>query len=233
MGSMASIIISQNRGGDRQGERLERQLTLAFGSRRDLAVTVIPHLYDLPDDGPALDALRAAEGDLVVFCWLYPRAAYWLLNAHRVSGRLGRTSSWAEGDDIDGVDARPSAERTIWCFDLRNPGRLETYLEEVDALVGAQPEAIPAVADRLELVWERIDQPTEPRCFPVIDYSRCGGCRQCLDYCVFGVFGVDPSDHIIVDDRNACRRECRQCLARCQRGAILFPDKSDRAGRPC
>lgn len=223
MGSKASVVISQNPRPDTGGERLERQLTLALGKRSELAVTVVPHLYDLSADGPGMQALRRAGGDLIVFCWLYPRAAYWLLNANGVAGSLGRTSSFRE-EAIDEYSAERSFERTIWCSDLRHPGRLESYLDEVDAILKARREAAGAVADRLDIRWERIEEPTEARWYPVIDYSRCGGCRECLNYCVFSVFGLDPSDHLVVKDRDACRPECRECLHRCASNAILFPD---------
>lgn len=223
MGSKASVVISQNPRPDTDGERLERQLTLALGKRSELAVTVVPHLYDLSADGPGIQALRRAGGELIVFCWLYPRAAYWLLNANGVAGGLGRTSSFRE-ESVDERSSEHPFERTIWCFDLRHPGRLESYLDEVDAILKARREAAGAVADRLDIRWERIEEPTEARWYPVIDYSRCGGCRECLNYCLFGVFGLDPSDHIVVSHRDACRRECRECLHRCSGKAVLFPD---------
>ena len=29
------------------------------------------------------------------------------------------------------------------------------------------------------------------RWYPVIDYSRCTNCMECIDFCLFGVYGVD------------------------------------------
>ncbi len=229
MGSKASVVISQNPRPDTDGERLERQLTLALGKRPELAVTVVPHLYDLSANGPGMQALRRAGGELIVFCWLYPRAAYWLLNANGVAGSLGRTSSFRE-EAIDESSAEHSFERTIWCFDLRHPGRLESYLDEVDAILEVRRGAAADFAEQYDVRWERIEEPTEARWYPVIDYSRCGGCRECLNYCVFGVFGLDPSDHLMVNDRDACRRECRECLHHCASNAILFPDPQNGGG---
>src|SRR5207302_575815 len=35
---------------------------------------------------------------------------------------------------------------------------------------------------------------TRRRWYPVIDYSRCTNCMECIDFCLFGVYGVDAGE---------------------------------------
>ncbi len=59
--------------------------------------------------------------------------------------------------------------------------------------------------------------------FPVIDYDRCIGCRQCLEFCLFGVFGVDDSGRVVVEHPEKCKTNCPVCARVCPEVAIMFP----------
>lgn len=59
--------------------------------------------------------------------------------------------------------------------------------------------------------------------FPVIDYSRCTNCMQCLSFCLFDVYGVSGAGKIEVRNQNHCKTDCPACSRVCPEVAILFP----------
>jgi Pyruvate/2-oxoacid:ferredoxin oxidoreductase delta subunit len=59
--------------------------------------------------------------------------------------------------------------------------------------------------------------------FPVIDYDRCTNCMQCLSFCLFGVYGVDPEQKIQVQNNDNCKTNCPACSRVCPEAAIMFP----------
>ncbi len=59
--------------------------------------------------------------------------------------------------------------------------------------------------------------------FPVIDYDRCTNCMQCLSFCLFGVYGVDDSHRIQVQNNDNCKTNCPACSRVCPEAAIMFP----------
>ena len=59
--------------------------------------------------------------------------------------------------------------------------------------------------------------------FPVIDYSRCTNCMQCLSFCLFDVYGVSADQKIQVQNQNNCKTECPACSRVCPEVAIMFP----------
>lgn len=58
--------------------------------------------------------------------------------------------------------------------------------------------------------------------FPVIDYSRCTNCMQCLSFCLFDVYGVSDRK-IQVQNQSNCKTDCPACSRVCPEVAILFP----------
>jgi Pyruvate/2-oxoacid:ferredoxin oxidoreductase delta subunit len=59
--------------------------------------------------------------------------------------------------------------------------------------------------------------------FPVIDYSRCTNCMQCLSFCLFDVYGVSKDKKIEVQKQSNCKTDCPACSRVCPEVAILFP----------
>ncbi len=59
--------------------------------------------------------------------------------------------------------------------------------------------------------------------FPVIDFDRCSNCKQCLSFCLFGVFGIDEYGTIEVRNPHKCKNECPACSRVCPEVAIIFP----------
>ncbi len=59
--------------------------------------------------------------------------------------------------------------------------------------------------------------------FPVIDYSRCTNCMQCLSFCLFDVYGVSKDGKIQVQNNDNCKTNCPACSRVCPEVAIMFP----------
>ena len=81
---------------------------------------------------------------------------------------------------------------------------------------GSQPG--PSSHDTSTEVW--------PAWFPVIDYERCTGCRQCVSFCAFGVFSVAGKEILVTAPSN-CKDNCPACARVCPTLAIMFPKVAD------
>ncbi len=75
----------------------------------------------------------------------------------------------------------------------------------------------------LGIVPLRMDEHPQRRWYPVIDYSRCTNCMECIDFCLFGVYGVDRGETILVEQPDNCRKGCPACSRVCPENAIMFP----------
>jgi ferredoxin len=75
-----------------------------------------------------------------------------------------------------------------------------------------QPQSINAIGIKSD--W--------PSWFPVIDYSRCSGCGQCADFCLFGVYEKTEGSVIVVNPQD-CKNNCPACARICPQTAIVFP----------
>ena len=70
---------------------------------------------------------------------------------------------------------------------------------------------------------QRIEEAPGRRWYPVIDFSRCTNCMECIDFCLFGVYGVDAAETILVEQPDNCRKGCPACSRVCPENAIIFP----------
>ena len=59
--------------------------------------------------------------------------------------------------------------------------------------------------------------------FPVIDYQRCTQCRQCMSFCLFGVYTLTPDGKVVVTNPRSCKNNCPACARICPQVAIMFP----------
>jgi NAD-dependent dihydropyrimidine dehydrogenase PreA subunit len=59
--------------------------------------------------------------------------------------------------------------------------------------------------------------------FPVLDYDRCAGCKQCADFCIFGVYEVSDDGQVRVTNPAKCKTNCPACARMCSQVAIIFP----------
>ncbi len=59
--------------------------------------------------------------------------------------------------------------------------------------------------------------------FPVIDYDRCKNCMQCMNFCLFGVYGLSESGLVQIINPAGCKTNCPACARMCPQTAIIFP----------
>jgi NAD-dependent dihydropyrimidine dehydrogenase PreA subunit len=77
----------------------------------------------------------------------------------------------------------------------------------------------PAEASKTDLTGT-----SKRRWYPVIDYSRCTNCMECIDFCLFGVYGLDDHERILVEQQDNCKKGCPACSRVCPANAIIFPE---------
>ena len=252
MAARMAIILSQGQSQGQNHSSAKRHLeeNIAAGLASDptCAVMLIPPLYDLPPGSPAFQMLRELPGDFVLLSWLYPRAAHWTLDRHHVRGQLietplietplesgvnelrehGAQPQLPDADQPRVLDRRPAPDRRIYHLDLRTREDPRVFVQEVRRIVAERGGAL---ADRSAAASPPADSShhvpaaTLParRWYPVIDYSRCTNCMECIDFCLFGVFGVDHQETILVEQPDNCRRGCPACSRVCPENAIIFP----------
>ncbi len=115
--------------------------------------------------------------------------------------------------------------RAFQCFDLG-------AFESVDGCVSGLRRTSEAVAGGGCV--EELAGPAPERWYPVVDYARCAACRQCLDFCLFGVYSAEDG-RVVVSRPERCRPGCPACARVCPSAAIMFPhyvDDAAIAGEP-
>jgi Pyruvate/2-oxoacid:ferredoxin oxidoreductase delta subunit len=256
--SRLTIVLSQAPGKHPAKRALEESIVAALIMEPGIDASVVPNLYDLSADHTGRLFLESVKGDMVVLSWLFPRAAFWVLDRDGIKGHWGETRLKPPADDADedeeGAAEEPEArgigsvevpDRFIYCLDLRDFNTHQPYVEEVrriaaecrqrrEAKAGAQ--AKPALVQlgmaggngngeaKAPFTPEQLLQAPNRRWYPVIDYSRCTNCMECIDFCLFGVYGVDQLDRILVESQDNCKKGCPACSRVCPEHAIMFPD---------
>jgi NAD-dependent dihydropyrimidine dehydrogenase PreA subunit len=157
-------------------------------------VTVVDDLCGLAaHPSPMLQTLVASAERLTVIA-CHPRAVRWLLER---------------------ASANPASAQTDY-LDMRS----------------ASPEAILAAVASEGGMSAVVHVPDEPSSdasdfwrpwFPVIDYDRCVNCRQCLEFCLFGVYEADSDGRVAVAHPDHCKNNCPSCARLCPHVAIMFP----------
>lgn len=208
--SQTTIVISRS-GQDLPDRRdFENGLIEHLAALHPPRVLVIPSIYWLKTPSSALDALRKTRGDLVVAAWLYPRATYWILQQHGISGQFSAQHH------VKSVVTKTS-RRLIRCLDLKDFASPESCAEALLALSPA-PKRKQAKTG-LKLIKKAPDE----RWYPVIDKLACVNCKQCHDFCLFGVYELDEDGRVTAANPDSCRPGCPACARVCPVGAIMFP----------
>ena len=201
-----TVLLSTARIDDPAVREIEAALTSRLRDDLGADVLVVPDLYDLQQDDPALEAVRSVRGPLIVLAWMYPRAVYW---------RLVRAG--VEGPRVDARAALPeTGPRAIAPVDMRGVCCADRIIERVAAF--AAPAAPPQAG-----TVTRFDRAVAERWYPVIDEDRCVNCLECLEFCLFGVYDEDGDGRPVVADPDRCKPGCPACARVCPEQAIIFP----------
>jgi NAD-dependent dihydropyrimidine dehydrogenase PreA subunit len=258
-----TVVLSQAQGKHPAKRALEEAIAAALILEPGLDVSVVPYLYDLDQDHTGRLFLESVPGDMVILAWMYPRAAFWVLDRDGIKGHFGESQLKPpdlddEDDEEAEADSAPSKgigafnvpDRHIYCLDLRDLSSHEPYLNEVrriadecrnrhEAKLAEERSARPImvelgsnlnnthndVSDKANpFAPEQLLSAAERRWYPVIDYSRCTNCMECIDFCLFGVYGVDQNERILVENQDNCKRGCPACSRVCPEHAIIFPE---------
>src|SRR5437867_9237471 len=86
-----TVVLSQAQGKDPRKRALEESITAALIMEPGLDVSVVPYLYDLDAQHTGRLFLESITGDMVVLSWMYPRAAFWLLDRDGIKGHYGES----------------------------------------------------------------------------------------------------------------------------------------------
>jgi NAD-dependent dihydropyrimidine dehydrogenase PreA subunit len=262
--SRITVVLSQAPGKHPAKRGLEESLVAALLMEPGIEVSIIPNLYDLGPDHTGRLFLDSVKGDMVILSWLYPRAAFWLLDRDGVRGNFGEVQLKPPVDDDDDDEGEAEAkenektakgigpqgeipDRHIYCLDLRDFNKYEPYLGEIRRIskecedrrvAKAKPTMVQLglptpkpieptnhANPALEMFSpEALLAPANRRWYPVIDYSRCTNCLECLDFCLFGVYNVNSLDQILVENQDQCKKGCPACSRVCPEQAIIFPE---------
>jgi len=62
---------------------------------------------------------------------------------------------------------------------------------------------------------------------PVVDETKCAGCKACIEFCSHGVYAWDEqADRPVVAEPCHCVVGCSSCMNQCAAEAISFPPLS-------
>jgi Pyruvate/2-oxoacid:ferredoxin oxidoreductase delta subunit len=252
-----TVVLSQAQGKHPAKRALEEAITAALIMEPGLDVSVVPYLYDLDQEHTGRLFLESIQGDMVILAWMYPRAAFWVLDRDGIRGHFGETQlkppdleedeeeTDQEPEPSKGIGSLNVPNRHIYCLDLRDFPNHQPYVDEIrriaeecsqrrHAEILQHQQAHPTFVE-LGTTRSRSENSTpfapdqlltalDRRWYPVIDYSRCTNCMECIDFCLFGVYGVDQNERILVENQDNCKRGCPACSRVCPEHAIIFPD---------
>jgi ferredoxin len=137
-----TVVLSQAQGKNPARRALEESIAAALIMEPGLDVSIVPYLYDLGPDHTGRLFLESIQGDMVVLAWMFPRAAFWLLDRDGIKGHYGENQiappAEKDEDEEDGGPEPPQGigsvdvpERWIYCLDLRDHDNHEIYVQEV------------------------------------------------------------------------------------------------------
>lgn len=199
---------------DRQGVRGQEGITLLVTDDEDEA-----------DDAPDRESPPLGSAEVP------PRKLYCI----DLRARTRADEFIAEVRRIASENSQQTVDLLSWIGGTPQPQQLERYLGNGNGSTNGNGAAHPAPpaetpaplevtnsSDAL-LAPAVIDEPVKRRWYPVIDYSRCTNCMECIDFCLFGVYGVDSTDQILVEAQDNCKKGCPACSRVCPENAIIFP----------
>ena len=145
--------------------------------------------------------------------------------------REAALAEWVRRPGLRIVACHPRAVAGLFeAADLALPGRGAEVInlrerscaEALDELGVRGPQGLPTSGDDPPAFGLQTTASDWFPWFPVIDRRRCTACRQCADFCLFGVYVVE-SDRVEVRNPSNCKTHCPACARICPQAAIMFP----------
>lgn len=149
-GKKLTVVICQAQGRNPVKRQLEEDILASLMRESDVDVTLVPHLYDMPQKHSGMEFMRSVPGPLLVLGWLYERAIRWTLDRAEIRGHEGESLLKNDSDDDEddqempefkGIGTVEVPDRPIYCIDLRASESVDEYVEEVKRLVAEQQDA--------------------------------------------------------------------------------------------
>lgn len=150
------------------------------------------------------------------------------------AGRDPRMQTWARASSLTVIACFPRAIR--WLFHAAGVSlweertqflnmRAQSAQEILDGLSLGENESEPSDIDRKSQIANQKSDWVP--WFPVIDYDRCVNCKQCMNFCLFGTYGLSDEGRVQVVKPSGCKTNCPACARMCPRQAIIFPKYMD------
>ncbi|MHC4396191.1 MAG: hypothetical protein ACYS1A_11105 [Planctomycetota bacterium] len=133
---------------------------------------------------------------------------------------------WAEANSIRIVACYSRAVK--WLFNAAEAPLKENSVEFLNMRSSTAEEVISSLLGKKTSVGQKREIRLEEKgdwipWFPVIDYDRCKNCMQCLNFCLFGVYGLSEDGLVQVINPAGCKTNCPACARLCPQTAIIFP----------
>jgi Pyruvate/2-oxoacid:ferredoxin oxidoreductase delta subunit len=173
-----------------------------------LPFMVVPDLCELAAQKASM-MIELADADHLTIAACHARAVKWLFAAAGAS---------LQDERVEHLDMRASSvEKLLHTISglAKNEGTLHDEIRF--------PALSDADASAENSPGENADDPKWKPWFPVIDYARCVHCRQCLGFCLFGVYSADSYGKVQVTNPTGCKADCPACARVCPETAIIFP----------
>jgi NAD-dependent dihydropyrimidine dehydrogenase PreA subunit len=141
-----------------------------------------------------------------------------------------RMKEWAQAENLTVIACYERAVR--WLFDRADSPLNDDNVQFYNARTGDVDEIVASVtaanADDSSGEINRIGQKGQwIPWYPVIDYDRCTNCKQCLNFCLFGVYALSDDGKVQVAKPDGCKTNCPACARVCPERAIIFPKYGD------
>jgi len=139
----------------------------------------------------------------IVAC--FPRAIRWLFHAAGVQLSLERVRFFnMRTQSPEEITRELMKDEGSWMIEKKSASSIANHQSSI---IDHQSDWIP---------W-----------FPVIDYDRCVNCKQCMNFCLFGTYGLSSEGQVRVVNPSGCKTNCPACARMCPRQAIIFPKYPD------
>ncbi|MEN6577626.1 MAG: hypothetical protein ABFD90_14875 [Phycisphaerales bacterium] len=184
--------------------RAAREEVLRLLSDGAAGVQVVADLCGLAANrDPRLQEWARTPSLAIIAC--FPRAIRWLFHAA----------------------GAPLSQERVRFFNMRtrSPEEITRELMKDDGSLMIEEKSVSSTSNQQSTI---IDQQSDwVPWFPVIDCDRCVNCKQCLNFCLFGVYGLSDEGQVTVQKPSGCKTNCPACARMCPQKAIIFPKYAD------